>query len=170
MDSSDSRFAPPVAHVEDVALESADVPALRGMRLLAIVIDTVLIGGSFWILIQVPAIRTLVYGDRSPANPGMWVPMNALFGYLLLVLIQGWPLARRGQTIGKMVCRLRIVRADGSKPEAWRLLGLRYGVGYLLGVNTVLSMIYGLVDSLLIFRTSRKCLHDTIAGTRVIKF
>ena len=49
------------------------------------------------------------------------------------------------------------------------LLGLRYGVGMLMNVSAGLSMIYGLVDSLLIFRESRKCLHDSIADTRVIK-
>ena len=68
-----------------------------------------------------------------------------------------------------MCFKLRIERSDGSKPDAWRLLGLRYGIGYLAAVNWVAVTVYSLVDSLLIFRDSRKCLHDSIADTRVIQ-
>jgi uncharacterized RDD family membrane protein YckC len=32
-----------------------------------------------------------------------------------------------------------------------------------------LQMIYGLVDSLIIFGSARRCLHDHIAGTIVVK-
>ena len=75
----------------------------------------------------------------------------------------------RGQTVGKMLFKLRIVRTDGSQPDAWRLLGLRYGVGMLTNLNPIVAMVYGLLDCLLIFRESRKCLHDSIADTQVIK-
>jgi hypothetical protein len=59
--------------------------------------------------------------------------------------------------------------APSLTPDAWRLLGLRYGVGYLMNLNLVATCIYSLVDALLVFRESRQCLHDTIADTRVIK-
>ena len=38
-------------------------------------------------------------------------------------------------------------------------------------VNTVLSLIpfYTLVDILLIFREDRRCIHDMIAGTKVVQ-
>ena len=87
----------------------------------------------------------------------------------LFLLIQAWPLVTRGQTIGKLLFKLRIVRTDGSKVDPLRMLGLRYGVGALTGVVSGVSMIYGIIDGLLIFRESRQCLHDTIADTKVIK-
>jgi uncharacterized RDD family membrane protein YckC len=123
------------------------------------------------VLSLIPAIKSLVDGAAmSSASPlKAWNFSTPILGGLVFIVIQGWPLLTRGQTLGKMLFKLRIIRSDGSKPDAWRLLGLRYGVGFLLNVNTVLSMVYGLIDSLLIFRASRKCLHDTIADTQVIK-
>ena len=168
-DSLDSRFAPPLAHVEDLAAGEGDPLASRWMRLVAAVIDSLIWGGVFWVLLKVPGVEDFVYAGHGPSAPGTWIPMGAICGFVLFVLIQGWPLIQRGQTLGKMVCKLRIVRSDGSKVDAARLLGLRYGAGYLCNSVPLLSAIYGLLDGLLIFRASRKCLHDTIADTKVIK-
>ena len=120
---------------------------------------------------MVPWFASITQAHLKAAEQGMWTwnPMGLLIGIPIFLLIQGWPLVTRGQTIGKMLCKLRIVRTDGSKADAFRLLGLRYGIGSLTGVVSGFAMIYGLIDSLLIFRGSRQCLHDTIADTKVIK-
>ncbi|PTT78586.1 hypothetical protein DBR42_23250 [Pelomonas sp. HMWF004] len=106
--------------------------------------------------------------DRD-ASLWAWNPMSLALGVPIFLLIQAWPLVTRGQTVGKMLLKLRIVRTDGSHADAWRLLGLRYGIGMLTGVNTGIAIVYSLIDALLIFRASRQCLHDTIADTKVIK-
>lgn len=165
--SADQRFAAPQAHVDDVTGVSGPVLAGRGTRLLAAILDGLILGGLAWALMNVPAINTLL----TPKDDG-FLTLNVgalLVGYPLFLVVQGWCLVQRGQTLGKMICGIRIVRTDGSPADAFRLLGLRYGVGYLTTVSVGLSSLYGLIDSLLIFRSSRQCLHDTIADTKVIK-
>lgn len=164
-ETADQRFAPPVAHVEDV-VASGDTPELggRGMRLLAAIVDGLLLGGLAFVLLLLPPFQPLVRESTETWHFG-----SQIMGIVLFLLVQSIPLITRGQTIGKMICRLKIVRTDGSKASAWRLIGLRYGAGLLVNVNVTLSMIYSLIDCLLIFRESRQCLHDTIADTKVIK-
>ena len=164
-DVADQRFAPPQAHVEDLATGEM-VLAGRGVRLVASIVDGLIGAAVAWAVFMIPAMRPLMTGEA-----GFWSfkPASLALGIVLFLLIQGWPLVTRGQTLGKMLFKLRIVRPDGSMPEPWRLLGLRYGIGVLMNINAGISMIYALVDSLLIFRGSRKCLHDTIADTKVIK-
>jgi uncharacterized RDD family membrane protein YckC len=85
-------------------------------------------------------------------------------------------LAKRGQTIGKLAFGLKIVpirtRCAGG---AW-LVVLRYLPIFLLGclsnLGAVVSILYSLAviaDSLCIFRTDRRCLHDFLAGTVVVQ-
>jgi uncharacterized RDD family membrane protein YckC len=46
---------------------------------------------------------------------------------------------------------------------------LRAILGGIIGAIPYLGGIYGLVDALFIFRDDRRCVHDHIAGTRVVK-
>ncbi|WP_377154633.1 RDD family protein [Roseateles sp. UC29_93] len=169
--STEDRFAPPQAVVADVAAqESGEVLAGRGTRLIAALIDA----GILWAVLMlaaflVPAVKDVL--DTRGRNFSLTaLNLSSLFlGLAAFLLVQAWPLLKRGQTIGKMLFKMRIVRSDGSRPDAWRLLGLRYGIGFVLNANGVTSMIYALLDCVLIFRESRKCLHDTIADTKVIK-
>ncbi|MBH9577387.1 RDD family protein [Inhella proteolytica] len=166
----DPRFAPPQAHVEDRAPNQVAL-AGRGVRFLAALGDGFLGAGVFWALLKIPQLGPLQQAQLAASRESMWswTPLSLVLGALIFLAIQAWPLVTRGQTLGKMLFKLRIVRSDGSKPEAWRLLGLRYGIGLLMNMNAALVTIYSLLDSLLIFRSSRKCLHDSIADTQVIK-
>ena len=166
-DAVDSRFAPPVAHVEDVATGEVTLGS-RWMRLGASIIDGLISACAIWLVSMLPVFHFLVERRDDAWSNSVWRPYPMLLGFCIFLIIQGWLLVTKGQTVGKLICKLRIVRTDGSKPEAWRLLGLRYGVGVVLSMNTTVSMIYSLLDGLLVFRASRQCLHDTIADTKVI--
>ena len=91
-----------------------------------------------------------------------------MIGFTVMVAIQGYPLAQSGQTWGKKLLKLKIVNLDGSQPDFLRLVGLRYGSTQLISLVPFVGGLYGLVDSLFIFREDRRCLHDLIAGTRVV--
>lgn len=169
-DVADQRFAPPQAQVADVVTEQVML-AGRGIRLVAVLIDGLIAAAIVWALGLVPVLGALIEAEAQ-ANIKGWgafTPVSMLVGIGVFLLVQGWPLLTRGQTVGKMLCKLRIVNVDGGKPDAWRLFGLRYGIGFLLSINTSALMVYSLIDALLIFRESRQCLHDSIAGTRVIQ-
>jgi len=168
--AADQRFAPPQAHVEDFASGVQEL-AGRSTRLLAALVDGLIAAAVVWALFMAPGIGPVLMAREAAAQGSIWNwnLLTQFVGVLVFLALQGWPLLTRGQTLGKMLFKLRIVRSDGSKPDAWRLLGLRYGVGMLLNGSAGVAMIWSLIDSLLIFRASRKCLHDSIADTQVIK-
>jgi uncharacterized RDD family membrane protein YckC len=169
--SSEERFAPPQAVVADVvAPDSGEVLAGRGIRLVSALVDGGVLWALSWLVMKaVPVLGELVAANEKNATFLSWNLTATAIGIVLFAIVQVWPLVKRQQTVGKMIFKLRIVRSDGSKPDAWRLLGLRYGIGYLMVMNVATALVYSLIDCLLIFRESRKCLHDTIADTKVIK-
>ena len=96
--------------------------------------------------------------------------MVALAGYLL---VNGWLLYRRGQTLGKALMKLETVAAStGAKPAFWRLVPLRglfFPLPYLLLLYPMLGSGALLVvfDWVFLLRADRRSLHDLVAGTRV---
>jgi uncharacterized RDD family membrane protein YckC len=161
------RYAPPTAHVADVDIRPQDgspVLAERGTRLGAALLDGLLIFAAFALLAWLSPWNVW-RGDGGLAHTAMATALA--FGVFLL--INGHGLVTRGQTWGKRWLGIRIVGADGAPVPAWRLLGVRYGVGSLFGLNPVTQWIWSLADSLAIFHASRRCLHDRLARTIVVK-
>lgn len=165
----DQRYAPPGAHVEDVdaATEGEQVLATRWQRFWAAMVDVVVGLAAVWVL----TVFTPWNPFKVDANASPWsTDLGALaIGFVSFVVLHGYLLATRGQTIGKLVLGIRIVRSDGSRATLGRLLGLRYGVGSAAMAIPVAGNVYGIVDALMIFRQSRRCLHDNIADTIVVK-
>ena len=57
----------------------------------------------------------------------------------------------------------------GEVPPFGKLIGLRYLPLMVVSVIPIpLIQIAGLIDALFIFRADRRCVHDLMAGTRVI--
>lgn len=81
-------------------------------------------------------------------------------------VVQAYYLTTQGQTIGKKWLKIRIVDAETHKVGGFVKNVLLRSV-----LNFVLSLVplYGLVDVLFIFREDRRCVHDLIAGTIVIR-
>lgn len=162
----DQRFAPPAAHVEDVGTDSAGLQlAGRGIRFGAAMIDVFIAIGVTWL--------ASVVTPWNPWNPeaSLWAPqvLNTAIGFGMFMAIHGFLLATRGQTVGKLLLKIRIARPDGTPASLGRLIGLRYGVGSLIAIVPAAGQVWGVVDALLIFRQSRRCLHDSIADTVVLK-
>jgi len=161
-----NRFAPPRAHVEDVEAGSAQL-ATRGARLGAAIIDVMVNMAFFVALAVLTPFNLFKIAQGNPSTTTLLTAFVAGFGWFLVV--HGYLLAKRGQTVGKAALGLRIVRTNGEQASFGRLIGLRYSIGALLAAIPFLGRLYGLVDALLIFRASRRCLHDLIADTIVIK-
>ena len=159
-------FAPPTARVEDVATGGLEL-AGRGARLGAVLIDG-LIQGAIYYALAFTMFRSMI-PDTTGANVFSGFVIQLVAGIGLFVLVQGYLLATQGQTIGKKLLGLRIVRSNGEAVGIGRMLGLRYFLGWVLTMIPFIGVIYALADALLIFRDSRKCLHDNIADTIVIK-
>lgn len=101
-----------------------------------------------------------------------------LLAFLVIFIVQMVLLATRGQTIGKILLKIRIVDAQTGEHPGWaRLILLRTLVNALIqgALNAVpvvgqgLGGLYFIIDSLFIFRADHRTIHDFIAGTRVDK-
>ena len=160
-----NRFAPPAAHVEDVESAATGQLAGRGIRLVAAIVDGLLVAGAMLLLAWVTTYNVFDPREDAPLSDFATSLARAVGAYLLL---NGWLLHSRGQTIGKALFRIKVVRSDGSRASLLRLAGLRYFVTSLLTLVPLVGWIFALVDCLMIFRDSRKCLHDNIADTIVV--
>jgi uncharacterized RDD family membrane protein YckC len=159
-------FAPPQAKVEDVPAEGGIVLASRWARLGGAIIDALIAMALLWVASRLTPWNVF---DPAKANMMRFALVDALLGFGLFLVVQGYPLATASQTWGKKLLGMRIVRADGSPISFGRLIGLRYAVPGLFAVVPALAQVWGLVNALFIFRASRRCLHDSIADTIVIK-
>lgn len=163
--TSANPYAAPSTRLADAREEGELVLASRMSRLGAALID-----GA---VIAVPAIL-LAIAMPSLFEPG--APMGRLttllvffgVGALAFVIYQLVMLYRHGQTLGKKLVGIRIVRSDGSRAGFGRMFGLRYFVPGLIGSIPVVGPIFSLVDILFIFGQEKRCLHDMIADTVVV--
>jgi uncharacterized RDD family membrane protein YckC len=85
------------------------------------------------------------------------------------LLLNGYLLIRDGQSIGKKIIGMKIVNLDGDIPPVKNIILLRHIVFMLITHIPVIGVLIWLADVLFIFRGDRRCLHDKLAGTRVIK-
>jgi uncharacterized RDD family membrane protein YckC len=163
----DDRYAPPAASVADVDPTAASAQlASRGQRFLGAMVDGLLafvVSYAISKLLGWDMFRQARLGDHSS------MVGNLLIGACSFLLLNGYLLVNRGQTVAKAILGMRIVRTDGGKVAPLRILALRYGPGYGAALIPLLGGLYGLVDSLLIFGAARRCLHDQIAGTIVVR-
>jgi len=151
-------YQTPNAYVEDIGEIENRVLAGRGARLGAVILDTI-----FLIVAMLPVFFMLGMGWVK--NPIVYFPVS--MGMFLL--LNSVLLYRYGQTIGKKLVGVRIVRPDGSTASIGRVVGLRYLVSGLVEALPMVGLLCGLIDSLFIFQKSRRCIHDLIADTIVIQ-
>ena len=190
--TAQNPFAPPRAHVEDhVTAATTLVPATRLSRFLAVLID-----GSPGIVIAVVALVVALVAMPGVFS-GNFDPKSLdwpVVGMLILVVVAAsiawmvWMIVllyRYGQTVGKKVMGIRVVRMDGSRVSFARFFFIRGGVLVVIravvggiggGMAAVAHVRYGnfsgylvtLIDALMIFGAARRCLHDYIADTQVV--
>jgi uncharacterized RDD family membrane protein YckC len=156
----------PDIYVEDII----EVPlAGRGARLLAKLLD-----GLLAFLCMIPGfvifIAAAVQGGTANQRLAGFSVVLMLIAIGGLAIYQIRLLAREGQTWGKKVMKVRIVLYEtGEIPRLGRTLGLRIFVNGLIGMVPFVGGFYGLADPLFIFGDERRCLHDFVAGTKVVE-
>ena len=164
-------FAPPGTAVVDVAVDGP-VLAGRGQRLVAAILDGILISLIIWPLTL--ALGGSLFMGMDPNTPPNFSSIMTkmiwamLPGYIVAAVVQGASLHYFGGTLGKKLMGLRIVRTDGSRAGFVRLFFGRGAAAVVPGFIPLLGGLYALIDMLLIFRDSRQCLHDQIADTIVV--
>jgi uncharacterized RDD family membrane protein YckC len=152
-------YAPPRANVYDVNNANEEVPADRGTRLVAAILDGLIFGA----MVYLPLIIAGGLVGKRAMNGGA-----LLLGFVGLI-VWSWLTIKfvnaNGQSIAKKMLGIKVVRKDGSPVSLGRIFWLRNVVNALLGIIPL----YGIIDALLIFGEPRQCIHDKLADTIVIK-
>jgi len=141
--------------------------ATRGSRLGASLIDT-----AIGLILLVPVqVYTGMYDGfptmKPPAFPQslLW----ALGGTAVWLALHGVFLARNAQTIGKKLVGIQVVNVSDGKPAPFsRLVLWRFLPVTLASQIPYVGSVLAMVNILFIFRSDRRCIHDHIAGTRVV--
>jgi len=162
----------PVAGAEpDLALASL------GQRFGAAAID-----GGIKTLCWLPTALAMwqILGDqiRAGEQPNPVVILGAMEATLsnsipflaALAVVQCVLLSRRGQSIGKALLGLRIVRLATNRQAGFlHAFVLRGTIPWVIEQIPILGGLFWLIDVSFIFGAERRCLHDYIASTKVVK-
>jgi uncharacterized RDD family membrane protein YckC len=84
------------------------------------------------------------------------------------VMVNGFYLSTYGQTLGKRMLKIRIVRSSGEPASFVRLAVVRYILFGVLNIIPVVGPFIGFADTVSIFRSEKRCLHDLLADTVVV--
>jgi uncharacterized RDD family membrane protein YckC len=161
-------YAPPRAAVRDIVNPAATLAlAERGTRLGASILDSVIA----FAMIFGPFLLFGIVGAAAATPEAAARASSVAFG-LVLSLVGGvaWSgltlrfLIKNGQSIGKKLVGIKVVRKDGTPVSVGRVVLLRNVVVKCLSFIPF----FGLVNVLFIFAESRQCLHDRIADTIVV--
>jgi uncharacterized RDD family membrane protein YckC len=140
-------------------------PATKIARLGAVLIDT-LIG----LVLSIPIFFIFGLWGAVIHNQLSFMAKLGLgiFGFVTFLLVHGFLLKTKGQTIGKKLVGIRIADMDGNLPDIKKIVLLRYLPLQLCNMVPYVGMLAGLIDALFIFSSDRRCVHDLIAGTQVL--
>jgi len=170
-----SPFNPYQAPGSDEAPQSGDdgepgTPqrATLGQRFAAAVLDSLI---SLVILLPLewkagkfdgfPKIHTPTFAENA-----LWLAIS----YDVFLTVHGYWLSKGAQTVGKRILGIRIVDRRTGAPAAFvKLLLLRYLPVSAVVLVPVVGPFLSMVDVVFIFRRNRRCLHDELAGTIVMK-
>lgn len=156
--------SPGVGYVMDLGTRPSELTlADVGTRFVGAMLD-----GLLYIPVVIPGfVLQVMLGDSGDFAP---LALGSMFvGILGLAVVQWYMITTSGQSIAKRWLNMRIVRLDGSSVNFLHGVVLRSWVmGFLTNIP-MLGAFVGLVDGLMIFGNDRRCLHDRIADTMVIK-
>lgn len=167
-------YAPPSSDVNATTVEAPEeqgpkmIPAGRGSRLVAAWIDGFIAMPFFLgLMFALPDVfldanAKNVFGGGSRGLGAAGVAIG-----LPLLLWQAQRFLATGQSLGKAVFKIKVIRSDGSLPTIQTLL-MRNVLFTALNYIPVVGSFISLADAVAIFGNDHLCLHDRAAQTKVI--
>jgi uncharacterized RDD family membrane protein YckC len=133
--------------------------ASRGKRFVGAIIDGV--------LVLVPMLFLLAVVDGAQNEDSIMI--MALLAIGVVAIFQAVLVTMYGKSVAKFVLGITIVKdADDQLPGFVHGVLLRMFVPGLISNIPLVGGIFGLVNPLYIFGEEKRCLHDLIAGTKVL--
>ncbi len=146
----------------NVVSKVAGEKATRSDRLVAAIVD-----GVLGVVCFIPVFMLVGFDNLS--QPTLTLSAGLLgYGILSTLVLHGYLMYQRGQTIGKSLMSIRIENLDGTQASFTTIYFKRMLCMQLLSlVPSVGQFIAGFVNPLFIFGKDKRCLHDHLAGTKV---
>lgn len=162
----ENPYSAPTSRGSDSVDSAIGEMASRKDRLLAAIVDTI-------ILMVLVMPLTWMLGFWELAREGGTLSFGMTLGSLALgfgayVLVNGRLLARHGQTVGKRLLKIRIVSMQGEQLPLGKILLARHLPVQVASVIPGIGGLLAIIDVLFIFRQDQRCIHDQIAGTKVV--
>jgi uncharacterized RDD family membrane protein YckC len=147
---------------ENIVSKVAGEKATRSDRLVAAIVD-----GVLGVVCFIPVF--ILVGFDNLSQPTLTLSASLLgYGILSTLVLHGYLMYQRGQTIGKSLMSIRIENLDGTQASFTTIYFKRMLCMQLLSlVPSVGQFIAGFVNPLFIFGKDKRCLHDHLAGTKV---
>ncbi len=168
--------------------------ASRPSRLAAFVIDKLIVLPLE--MVGLYFLGALDFIGTKSDMPASFFLVDSLVVMACFLIINGYFIYTRSQTVGKLICGIVVVDRDGRRASGNRYVFLRLAPMWLVsmislvgrwifladgmqtftrhwwpvvGTIIIVGPLVILADALLVFRTYRNCLHDDIAGTLVVR-
>ena len=126
----------------------------------------------FYLILIASELASPNYAARPLATAPIWsyeILIQLVAITISFLLAHGYLLATQGQTVGKVFMKTRIVDERSGQIVALVPLFLRrYLLLWLLVQIPFFGGLLNLANGMMIFRTNKKCLHDDLAGTKVV--
>jgi uncharacterized RDD family membrane protein YckC len=163
-------YAPPQAAVLDIVDPRAqNVQAERLTRLGAALLDGLIFAGMVYVPMLIGFFLAGVAGAAQGDDLGSTMLVVGLGFGLVGLIVWSWMtivyVKRNGQTIGKKITGIKVVRSDGSPISLGRIFWLRNVVNAVIGIIPL----YSVIELLFIFGEAQQCLHDRIADSIVVR-
>lgn len=163
--SADNPFAVPedfdpssVLDQDDLELYKAD----RGTRWLGAFVDGLIgaaVGAPF-------AIMGAMATSDDPELLEAMIQLGFFGGYMLIAPLNWYFIVTRGQSLGKMAVKTRIVDENGGPVDFVKGVVVR---NWVIAVASACIPFAGLIDAVLIFGDKKQCGHDMLAKTIVVQ-
>jgi len=165
MSDINEYYKPPEANLEQVANNIQEL-ASRGKRLTAAIVDSLIA-----LVVSIPlmmyfGVWEAIMNGSEPQVKHMLI-IGAV-GIVAFLTIHGYFLKKYGQTLGKKLLNIYIVDLNDQVPNFPKLIALRYLPLWFVSYIPVVGSFLPTVDVLFIFRKDRRCVHDLLAGTKVV--
>ena len=138
--------------------------ASPGLRLVARLIDTLIEGAVFFLMIT-PVVLMM---PDTPDTPNSTLIIGVIVALLFALLLALYELSTTayGASIGKRVAGIRIVSdTDGSAP-GWRAAAVRWWIQTVCWIVWIVALI---MYASILWRPNRQGWHDLAAGTLVVR-
>ena len=165
--SDNNVYSTPQSQLVDQVDDSEKPLASRWARLGASIIDSIIM-----MLVVMPVMYFTggFDGVVEGVQPGfVYMFSMGILSFIVFFVINYRFLVANGQTIGKKVLEIKIVDLNGNVPVFQPQLLIRYAVYILPGQIPVVGTIFSFVNVLFIFTKEKRCIHDLVAKTKVVK-